>query len=61
MPTWIKKNKEEFPTDEQYEVVDINSFSEMEKLAYDIVKSHFNDTSSEGESLSHYKWCCRNW
>ena len=51
MPTWIKKNKEEFPIDEQYEIVDINSFSEMQKLAYDIVKSHFNDTSSEGESL----------
>ena len=52
MPTWIKKNKEEYSTDEQYEVVDINSFSEMQKLAYNIVKSHFDDTSSERES--HY-------
>ena len=51
MPTWIKKNKEEYTIDEQYEVVDINSFSEMQKLAYDIVKSHFDDTSSERESL----------
>ena len=51
MPTWIKKNKKEYNIDEQYEVVDINSFSEMQKLAYDIVKSHFDVTSSEGEPL----------
>ena len=44
MPTWIKTNKEEYTIDEQYDVVDINSFSEMQKLAYDIVKSHFHDT-----------------
>ncbi|CAB4021637.1 Hypothetical predicted protein [Paramuricea clavata] len=50
MPTWIKTNKEEYTIDEQY-VVDINSFSEMQKLAYDIVKSHFDDVSSEKESL----------
>ncbi|CAB4019302.1 ATP-dependent DNA helicase pif1, partial [Paramuricea clavata] len=51
MPTWIKTNKEEYTIDEQYDVVDINSFSEMQKLAYDIVKSHFDDTSSEKEPL----------
>ena len=51
MPTWMKNNKEEYTIGEQYEVVDINSFSEMQKLAYDIVKSHFDDTSSERESL----------
>ena len=51
MPTWIKKNKEEYTIDEQYEVVDINSFSEIQKFAYDIVNSHFDDTSSERESL----------
>ncbi|CAB4012614.1 Hypothetical predicted protein [Paramuricea clavata] len=45
MPTWIKTNKEEYTVDEQYDVVDIDSFSEMQKLAYDIVKSHFDDTS----------------
>ena len=44
VPTWIKKNKEEYTINEQYEVVDINSFGEMQKLAYDIVKSHFDDT-----------------
>ncbi|CAB4028381.1 ATP-dependent DNA helicase PIF1 [Paramuricea clavata] len=51
MPTWIKTNKEEYTIDEQYVVVDINSFSEMQKLAYDIVKSHFDDISSEKEPL----------
>ena len=44
-------DKEEYTIDEQYDVVDINSFSEMQKLAYDIVKSHFDVTSSEGEPL----------
>jgi hypothetical protein len=47
MPTWIKTNKEEYTIDEQYDIVNKNSFSEMQKLAYDIVKSHFDDTSSE--------------
>ena len=47
MPTWIKKNKEKYTVDEQYEVVDINSFSEMQNM----VKSHFDDTSTETESL----------
>ncbi|CAB3977795.1 ATP-dependent DNA helicase PIF1 [Paramuricea clavata] len=51
MPTWIKTNKEEYTIDQQYDVVDINSFSEMQKLAYDIVKSHFDDVSSEKEPL----------
>ena len=40
-----------YTIDEQYEVVDINSFSEMQKLAHDIVKSHFDDTSSDREWL----------
>jgi hypothetical protein len=45
MPTWIKTNKEEYTIDEQYDVVDINSFSEMQNLAlYDIVKFHFDYT-----------------
>ena len=51
MPIWIKTNKEEYTIDEKYDVVDINSFSEMQKLAYDIVKSHFDDISSEKEPL----------
>ena len=51
MPTWIKTNKENYTIDEQYDTVDVNSFSEMRKLAYDIVKSHSHDTSSEKETL----------
>jgi hypothetical protein len=51
MPTWVKTNREECNIDEQYDVVDINSFSEIQKLAYDIVKSHFDDISSENEPL----------
>ena len=51
MPTWIKTNREDYSIDEQYDIVDINSFSEMQKLAYDIVKSHFDDTSSEKQPL----------
>ena len=51
MPTWIKKNKEEYTIDERYGVVDVSSLSEMQKLAYGVVKSHFNDTSSDRESL----------
>ena len=43
MPTWIKTKKEDYTIDEQYDVVDINSFSEMQQLAYDLVKSHFDD------------------
>ncbi len=51
MPTWIKTNKEEYTIDEQYDIVDVNSFSEMQKLAYDIVNSHFHDASSNKEPL----------
>ena len=50
MPTWIKTNKEQYSIEEQYDVFGINSFSEMQKLAYDIVKSYFVDTLSEKKS-----------
>ncbi len=51
MPTWIKTNKEHYTIDEQYDTVDVNSFSEMQKLAYDIVKSHSHDTSPKKDPL----------
>ena len=51
MPTWIKNKKDNHIMNEQYEVVDINSFREMQGLAYNIVKSHFYDVSSEKEPL----------
>ena len=52
MPTWIKTNIEEYTVGEQYDTVDVDSFSEMQKLANDIVKSHFDDTSCNKEPLS---------
>ena len=51
MPTWIKTNKETFILDETYDVVDVKSFSEMQKLAYSIVQSHFDDASVGKEPL----------
>ena len=51
MPTWIKTNKEDFILDEPCDVVDVNSFSGMQKLAFDLVKSHFHDASSQKEPL----------
>ena len=51
MPTWIKTNKETFILDETYDVVDVNSFSEMQKLAYSVVQSHFDDASVGKEPL----------
>ena len=52
MPLWIKNLKESHTIEEQYEVVDENSFSEMQKLAYDIVKSHFYNCSTVSEKGS---------
>ena len=51
MPTWIKTNKDAFTVNEPYDLVDVNSFSEMQKLAYDIIRSHFDDVSIEKEPL----------
>lgn len=51
MPTWIKTSKDEYTADEQYDVADISSFREMKKLAFDMLKSHFHDISSEKELL----------
>ena len=49
MPTWVTRNKEQSNRIHQqcFEPVDINSFSQMQRLAYNIVKMHFEDTSSE--------------
>jgi DNA replication protein DnaC len=51
IPTWIKTKKEDHIIHEQYEVVDINSFSEMQELAYNIVNTHINSASSDEEPL----------
>ena len=51
MPTWVKTQKGEHIVSEHYEVVDINSFSEMQGIAYDIVKTHFDNASHDKEPL----------
>lgn len=52
MPTWIKIHKEQFAeiVNEHNDFVDVNSFSEMQRLAYDIVNTHF-ENASEKEPL----------
>ena len=49
MPTWIQTNKEKFDgsSNEQCDFIDIDSFSEMQRVAYDIVFTHFEDSSSK--------------
>lgn len=49
MPAWIniKRNQFESSEHEDYAVVDVNSFSEMQRLAYDIVCRHFENTSEK--------------
>ena len=53
MHTWMKTNKENYTSiDEQYDVFHVDSsFSEMQKLAYDIIKSNCDDTSFKKEQL----------
>jgi hypothetical protein len=53
MPNWIKTMKEQSSTTVQqpYDVVDISSFSRMQQLAYNILKTHFQDESPEKEPL----------
>ncbi|XP_046856025.1 uncharacterized protein LOC124449122 [Xenia sp. Carnegie-2017] len=51
LPSWLKTNMKEFSVDEQYDDVDIDTFSKMQKNAYDIVKSHFYDTKLDKEPL----------
>ena len=46
MPSWINTSKVNFqPTLTQTELIDINSFSEMQKLAYNIITKHSENTS----------------
>ena len=45
MPSWINTSKVNFqPTLTQTELIDINSFSEMRKLAYNILTKHSENT-----------------
>ncbi|XP_068692831.1 uncharacterized protein [Montipora foliosa] len=53
MPTWIRvmKDQNSNVTYQEYEVSDINSFSEMQRLAFNIVESHFTNNSPEQQPL----------
>ena len=53
MPSWIKTKKEESTATLQtdYEIVDESTLNEMQKLAYDIVKKHSEDNSTEKDPL----------
>ena len=53
MPTWIRvmKDQNSNVTYKEYEVSDINSFSEMQRLAFNIVESHFTNNSPEQQPL----------
>ena len=53
MPNWIKTMKEQSTTTVQqaYDIVDISSFSRMQQLAYNIIKTHFENESPEKGSL----------
>ena len=53
MPTWIKTKKEQSSACHiaALEPIDINTFSEMQKLAYDIVNAHQQDVSNDMEPL----------
>ena len=47
MPTWITTKKAQFGNilNQQCDLIDTNSFSDMQRLAYDIVTRHFEDPS----------------
>lgn len=53
MPSWIKNNREQFSNvqNENREEVDINTFSEMQRLAYDIVNSNQLNNCNNNEPL----------
>ena len=52
MSTWIKTNKENYTIDEQYDILDRSTvLVKCKNLLMNIVKSHFDDISSEKEPL----------
>ena len=61
MPTWIKTKRIQVTdvSHPNHEVVDTNTFSEMQKHAYDIVNRHVQDTSEEKYPLCLYNYRCR--
>ena len=53
MRRWVNEKKEvaDNLTAEQYEVADISSLNEMQRLAFDIVNSHFQNDCAKKDSL----------
>ena len=53
MPMWIKNMREgsDQVLQENNENIDVHTFSEVQELAYNIVRSHFNDISSNRTPL----------
>ena len=53
MPTWVKTQKDQAADNntDNFELVDVNSLSQMQKLAYDIVNNHFENTSVDKDPL----------
>ena len=51
MPTWIKNHKEQanYVNAQSHETILVNSFSEMQKLAYEIIKRHFENSRNSAE------------
>ena len=61
MPTWIRIMKEQNSTVtyQEFEVSDINSVNEMQRLAFNIVKSHLKKNSPT--TTFDYYWSCWYW
>ena len=55
MPAWIKNIKDHYNPDlhKSYEEIYISSFSEMQGLAYNIVRDHFENSTPVKNSLAH--------
>ena len=51
MPTWIKNLKEQanYVNAQSHKIILVNSFSEMLKLAYEIIKRHFENSCNSAE------------
>ena len=54
MPTWIRNMREQTnqTLQQNYQNVDLNTFSEMQRLAYNVVRAHFEDPSPDKEPLA---------
>ena len=64
MPSWIISQKQTYiykTSKNPFNDININTFSDMQALAYNLVKEHFESPSQEPPLLLKNKWICRNW